>query len=63
MPQLNWSHFKPKFVGKPDEDVEAYHLRTNHWMDTHAFTEGGQVQQFCLILAGDARLWYESIRL
>ena len=28
MPQLNWSHFKPEFVGKPDKDVEA-HLRTN----------------------------------
>ena len=22
--QLNWSHFKPEFTGKPDEDVEAH---------------------------------------
>ena len=29
MPQLNWSHFKPEFAGKPDEDVEAHLLRTN----------------------------------
>ena len=36
MPQLNWSHFKPEFTGKPDEDAEEAHLlRTNDWMDTH----------------------------
>ena len=29
MPQLNWSHFKPEFTGKPDEDAEAHLLRTN----------------------------------
>ena len=32
-PQLNWSHFKPKFTGKPDEDAEAHLLRMNDWMD------------------------------
>ena len=21
---MNWSHFKPEFSGKPDEDVEAH---------------------------------------
>ena len=31
---LNWSHFKPKFSGKPDEDAEAYLLGTNNWMHT-----------------------------
>ena len=31
---MNWSHFKPKFSGKPDEDIEAHLLRTNDWM-TH----------------------------
>ena len=36
MPQLNWSHFMPEFMGKPDKDVEAHLLRTNDWMDTHA---------------------------
>ena len=25
-PQLNWSHFKPKFAGKPEEDTEAHLL-------------------------------------
>ena len=23
---INWSHFKPKFSGKPEEDVEAHLL-------------------------------------
>ena len=62
MPQLNWSHFKPDFTGKPDEDVEAHLLRTNNWMDTHAFPEGAKVNRFCLTLLGDARLWYESLK-
>ena len=38
--QLNWSHFKPEFAGKPDEDEEAQLLRTKDWTDTHAFPEG-----------------------
>ena len=59
MPQLNWSHFKPEFAGKPDEDAEAHLLRTNDWMDTHAFPEGVKVQRICLTLAGETRLWYE----
>ena len=29
---MNWSHFKPEFSGKPEEDVEAHLLRTNDWM-------------------------------
>ena len=29
VPQLNWSHFKTEFTGKPDEDAEAYLLRMN----------------------------------
>ena len=60
--QLNWSHFKPESTGKPDEDVEAHLLRTNNWMETHAFPEGVKVQMFCLTLGGEARLWYESLR-
>ena len=62
MPKLNWSHFKPEFTGNPDEEVEAYLLRTNDWMDTHAFLEGVKVQQFCLALVNEASLWYESLR-
>ena len=60
MPQLNWSYFKPEFSGEPEEDVEVHLLRTNDWMETHNFTE---VQRFCLTLTGEARLWYESLRL
>ena len=61
-PQLNWSHFKPKFTGKPDEDMEAHLLRTNDWMDTHEFLDQVKVQRFCLNLVEEARLWYESLR-
>ena len=42
VPQFSWSHFKPEFVGKPDEDAEAHLLRTNDWMDTYAFEENVQ---------------------
>ena len=63
VPQLNWSHFKPKYSGKLDKGVEAHLLRTNDWMDTHEFPNQVKVQRFCLTLAGEARLWYESLRL
>ena len=62
IPQLNWSKFKPEFTGKPDEDAEAHLLRTNDWMDTHAFPEGVKIHRFCLTLVGEARLWYDSLR-
>ena len=61
MVHLNWSHFKPEFSGKPDEDAEANLLCTNDWMTTHHFIEGVKVQRFCLTLLGEARLWYESL--
>ena len=48
MPQLNWSHFKPEFTGKPDKDVKAHPLSNNDCMNTHAFPEGVKVQHFCL---------------
>ena len=62
MPQLNWSYVKPEVAGKPDENAKAHLLRTNDWMDTHAFPEGLQVQCFCLTIIGEARAWYESLR-
>ena len=62
IPQLKWSHFKPEFTGKPEEDAEAHLLRMNDWMNTHQFQEGVKFQRFCLTLVGDARLWYESLR-
>ena len=50
MPQLNWSYFKPQFLGKPEEDVVAAHLlRTNNWMETH-FPEETKVQRFVYLL-------------
>ena len=27
---INWSHFKPEFLGKPEEDAEAHLLQTNN---------------------------------
>ena len=58
---MNWSHFKPKFSGKPDEDVEAHLLITNDWMTTHDFPEVVKVQRFCLTLVGEARNWYAML--
>ena len=55
---MNWSHFKPEYSGKPEEDVEAHLLRTNDQMNTHDFPEDVKVQRFCLTLMGEARLWY-----
>ena len=57
---LNWSHFKPEFSGKPDEDAEAHLLHTNDWMNVHHFV-GVKVQRFCLTLFGEARLWYQPL--
>ena len=58
---LNWSHFKPEFSGKPDEDAEAHLLCTNDWMTAHHFVEGVNVQILCLTLLGEARSWYHSL--
>ena len=59
--QLNWSHFKPDFSGKPEEDTEAHLLRTNDWMTTHEVPEDQKVRRFCFTLLGEARLWYETL--
>ena len=62
LPPLNWSHFKPDFAGKPDEDAEVHLLRKNDWKDTHVAQEVVKVQTFCLMLVGEARFWHESLR-
>ena len=58
---INWSHFKPDYSGKPEEDVEVHLLRTNDWMNTHNFPEDVKVQGFCLTLTGEPRSWYASL--
>ena len=58
---LNWSYFKPKFSGKPDEDAEAHLFCTNNWMNAHHFIDGVKVQRYCLTLLGEARLWCQSL--
>ena len=40
---LNWSHFKPDFSGKPEEDMEVHLLRTNDWMTTHDFPDDQKI--------------------
>ena len=55
MTHLKWSHFKPEFSGKSEEDAEAHLLRTNNWMNTHQFQEGRKGQRFCVTLVGEAR--------
>ena len=61
--QLNWSHFKPEFSGKSEEDVEAHLLRTMDWMTTHDFPEDQEVRRFCLTLMGETRLWYVTLNI
>ena len=61
--QLNWSHFRPEFSGKPKEDVEADLLRTEDWMTTHNFPEEEKIRRFCLTLMQGARLWYATLML
>ena len=61
MVHLNWSNFKPELLGKHDEDTEAHLLCSNNWMNMHHFIDGVKVQRFCLILLGEARLWYQSL--
>ena len=53
---LHCSYFKPKFAGRPEEDVEAHLLCTNDWMVTHNFQEDVKIQRFGFILVGEARL-------
>ena len=60
---LNWSYVQSEFAGKQDEDKEKHLSRTHNWMDTHAFLESVKVQMFCLMLANDVRLQFESLRL
>ena len=57
---INWSNFKPEFLGKPEEDTEAHLLCSNDWMNAHCFVDGVYVQRFCLTLVGEARLWFQS---
>ena len=42
--QLNWSHFKPEFSGKPGEDADTHLLRTQDWMGAHDFTGNQMVR-------------------
>ena len=56
-----WIGKKPEFSGKPEEDAESHLLSTRDWMEAHNFTNEVKVRHFCLMLIGEARLWYESL--
>ena len=58
---INWSNFKTEFLGKPEEDAEAHHLCSNDWMNVHHFNDDVKVQKFCVMLLGEARLWFHSL--
>ena len=57
----NWIGKKPEFSGKLEEDAESHLLSTKDWMEAHNFPEGEKVRHFCMMLIGEARLWYELL--
>ena len=57
----NWIGKKPEFSGKSEEDAESHLLSTRDWMEAHNFPEGEKVRHFCIMLIGEARLWYELL--
>ena len=59
--QLYWSHFKPDFSGKPEDNMDVHLLKINDWMTTHDFPDDQKVRRFCLTFLGEARLWYETL--
>ena len=59
----NWIGKKPEFSGKPEEDAESHLLSTRDWIEAHNFPEGEKFRHFCMMLIGEARLWYELLAL
>ena len=57
----NWIGKKPEFSDKPEVDTESHLLSTRDWMEAHNIPERDKVRCFCLMLIGEARLWYESL--
>ena len=43
---LNWSYFKPEFLGNSDEDAEAHLLCTNDWMNAHHLLKVSKSKDF-----------------
>ena len=57
----NWIGKKAEFSCTPEKDAESHLISTRDWMEAHNFPEGDKVRHFCLMLIGEARLWYESL--
>ena len=45
---MNWSNFKPKFSGKPEEDAEAHLLCSNDWMNAIVLIKIQKFKDFVL---------------
>ena len=46
---------------KDDEVVESHLLCSNDWMKSHGIKNDAKCSRICLILGGDACIWYETI--
>ena len=55
----NWIGKKPEFSGKPEEDAESHLLSTRD--GNTQFPRRRKVRHFCVMLIGEARLWYKSL--
>ena len=51
----------PIFPAKPDEDAESHLICSNDRMNSKGIVEEWKCARFCLTLAANAHLWYESI--
>ena len=51
------------FSARPDEGAESHFLQGSDWADSKGIVEEGKCARFCLTLAGDVSLWYESTTL
>ena len=56
VPQLNWSHYKPEFAGKPDEDAEAHLLRMNDWKGHACISKRWQDPTFLLNISRRSKI-------
>ena len=51
----------PTFSAKPEKEADSHLLHISGWMNTKRIAEEGKCAGFCLALARDAPLWYDSI--
>ena len=59
--QLNCLILSQNFQENQRKMQRPHFLRTDDWMEAHNSTANQKVRRFCLTLAGEARLWYETL--